>query len=943
MNASEDASSLPLDDLSDLDLTALQDGAAGEGADDLLNSHTDTGGITGYSSGVIQSCTNVGTVGYPHVGYNVGGIAGRQTGYLAGCVNSGVVHGRKDVGGIAGQAEPYVVLAPGSDTLRRLRTELDTLNGLIGQALDDADRSGDDLSARLTAMGQSTDAARDSSKRLLDRTADFADGNVDALNSLSVTVTGALDSLSPALDDLGDTAGRMEKLTEHLEDGLEELDSPESDWTAVRAALRDLESAGAALSVASADLKAAVQALTDALVRNDNAAAAAALTALSGAASDLGGGWRDAGTAVGALDGALARVPQLPVTDGLKQLHQFLDDLANALETLSAALPSTPEEWETVRAALSRTGAALGDALSAAVGISRAASDLGKALDAAASDGRPGDALDSFRSAARMAAGLSRSLESALASMKDAVDTLREDGPMEFAALGEETRAAGADLYAALTGLSTQMQALNTSMQDSGDLLSADLRAISGQFNTVFDVLLDAMADLQDGGSADPSDYLEDTSDENIAATRLGKAADCRNTGAVDCDRNVGGILGAMAIEYDLDPEDDTARLSLGSTYETKAVLQNCLNRGTVTAKKDCAGGLVGRMDLGTVINGQNYGTVTSTSGDYVGGAAGRSDGTIRACYAKCTLSGGDCIGGIAGWADHVTDSCAIATITGGAECVGAVLGDADLDTGVIRNNCFVDTGTAAIDGVSYAGKAAPVAFADLRKRADIPAEFVSFTLTLTADGKTVDTIPFLYGDDLSLIDLPEVPEQEGAYGTWPAFDTSGLDSDITLEAVYTPWVTLVASDAQSGKLALALAEGRFTQDAALRVTDSTAAPPEVAAADAPAVWEISLTGTDLTDSDTVPLRLLNEGGGRGAVWKLTDGGWQQVDARSSGHYLLLDMTGTSGTFCIRSARPGALLPLLAALLAALALAAVLLTKRRRRRKAAAAAPAKNT
>lgn len=46
---------------------------------------TDIGGVAGYSSGIIQSCTNSGSVGYDHVGYNIGGIVGRQSGYLDGC------------------------------------------------------------------------------------------------------------------------------------------------------------------------------------------------------------------------------------------------------------------------------------------------------------------------------------------------------------------------------------------------------------------------------------------------------------------------------------------------------------------------------------------------------------------------------------------------------------------------------------------------------------------------------------------------------------------------------------------------------------------------------------------------------------------------------------------------------------------------------------------
>ena len=46
---------------------------------------------------------------------------------------------------------------------------------------------------------------------------------------------------------------------------------------------------------------------------------------------------------------------------------------------------------------------------------------------------------------------------------------------------------------------------------------------------------------------------------------------------------------------------------SFGSSYETKAVLMNCVNRGAVTSKKDCVGGLAGRMDLGTALECQNY------------------------------------------------------------------------------------------------------------------------------------------------------------------------------------------------------------------------------------------------------------------------------------------------------------------------------------------------
>ena len=86
--------------------------------------YTDIGGVVGFSDGVVQGCDNYGEVGYPHVGYNIGGVAGRQSGYLLGCDNNAAVHGRKDIGGIVGQAEPYLWLNTSADRLDEVRDNL---------------------------------------------------------------------------------------------------------------------------------------------------------------------------------------------------------------------------------------------------------------------------------------------------------------------------------------------------------------------------------------------------------------------------------------------------------------------------------------------------------------------------------------------------------------------------------------------------------------------------------------------------------------------------------------------------------------------------------------------------------------------------------------------------------------------------------------------------
>ena len=112
-----DIEHMGLDDLTNFDLTSADD-------DDVVS---DSGGITGYSTGIIEYCTNSGTVGYKHYGYNNGGIAGRQCGYIQGCENYGEVLGRKDIGGIVGQMEPFMIL---TDSVN-LPGELNALHNMV--------------------------------------------------------------------------------------------------------------------------------------------------------------------------------------------------------------------------------------------------------------------------------------------------------------------------------------------------------------------------------------------------------------------------------------------------------------------------------------------------------------------------------------------------------------------------------------------------------------------------------------------------------------------------------------------------------------------------------------------------------------------------------------------------------------------------------------------
>ena len=149
---------------------------------------------------------------------------------------------------------------------------------------------------------------------------------------------------------------------------------------------------------------------------------------------------------------------------------------------------------------------------------------------------------------------------------------------------------------------------------------------------------------------------------------------------------------------------------------------------------------------------------------------------------------------------------------------------------------------------------------------------------------------------------------------------------------MYAPWITLAASAEQSGKLSLALAEGQFTDEVVLHVSDSAQIPPKKNTQGA-VTWDISLTGSSLAQGDVVPLRLLSPGGGDADVWRYQNGQWVAVDAVLSGQYLLLSMESTQGTFFIQPQDTGPWMTVLLAGAGVLGAAVLLLIGSRMRRK----------
>ena len=887
-------------DLEDLDSRPLN-------STENLPACTDIGGITGFSTGVLQSCKNTGPVGYEHVGYNVGGIAGRQSGYLNGCTNQGVILGRKDVGGIAGQLEPEIFLRYGEDLLNQLWSELGTLGDQVDHLLSDLNSTNTSTTAQLQMLSSHAGTAQDAAGELMDAAKDWANGNLSTVNDLSARISWSLQQLEPILETLRPLPEELTDAVDALEEGLDQAeqagdlasDAGQSLRTALQEALRAADHMNEGLE----HIRASQDALKSAL--GDPNEIKLALEQMAKGIGQLGDGTVAFSEAMEHLRDGWAALPDVSSIDAFLQAFEDLStagtSTANGLKNIQKAfirlkdtITANGDPTEALKTALQELEKAAASFQSGADQLQTAGKHLLSALDTLEDAGIYLDGVvDAFRDAGDAFNNAFSRLGEGADAFHEMVKTLAEEPSIQFTPIGSDMTARGDALDASLSYLLVSADYLGYLLSQSSDTILGDLSAVSQQLQSITDLLRQETS-LKKSGEGD---RIEDISDQvDGRSQRTGCLSDARNEGVVKGDVNVAGIAGSMAIEYDFDPEDDLVEVgdrSLDVRYQTKAVILSCINLGEVTGKKDDAGGIVGRMDLGQVSHCENYGSVSSADGSYVGGIAGASWGSIRDSWARCTLSGDHYVGGIAGYGSTLKNCHTLITLQEGSAYVGTVAGSVDPE-GTVTGNTFTQEALGAIDGISYAGQAEPVTFGALCA-AGAPETFAQLELTFRADGKEVAVVPFQYGKGIAR--LPEIPAKKGYSAAWPDLDYSHLTASQTLEAIYTPYTSSLTD---GGDLPDILVDGSFSAQAKVsHTTKETAWTDSKGESHQGTAYTVTVKDPVLDAvSYTVHCRL-PEANGRYAVWVQTGENWQRQDSEKDGSYLLFPSTEETITFCL--------------------------------------------
>ena len=914
-----------------------------ENEEETLLGHTDTGGIAGYTSGIIQGCTNNADVGYQHIGYNVGGVAGRQCGYLLGCKNNGTVKGRKDVGGIAGQMEPYIILNTSENVLNDIHKELNRLHSMINDFSGDSGSLNSNAEKHLSAISEYAKNAQDSTETMLNYGTDFIDDNLGEINAQAAIISNTLDKLPPVFDNLQNGADNISQALDDMKNALDkiEISAPnlKNEVKDIRSAIEYIKDGEETIKKAEASARKAVQDLDDALEFDNKTQVKRSVRAISDSLLKIIRAKQKIKSAAEDIENILKNKPESfndikinaeEIIDNIKTINTNIDNTINALQTISNSLDeillnteTDPSSFKSAARNIESAINSMGDAMNC---IQYGLEDLGSALNNAYDklQNYADDAAEQLNIAKKdlsaAASSLSYSAEDikdALGDMKQIISDLSKEEPLEFVKLGEDFKNASTDLFGSLSDISAELDALKNTFSDEKDKITDNLNSISSQINLIMNLMIGEFEELQNS-ETDLSDIFLDVSDEDLENTKQGKVFDCQNFGRIEGDRNIGGITGAMAIEYSKDPEDEIEKPNtLNFTYKTKAILQECINNGEVSGKKDCIGGVAGLAEIGTVYQCENYADAESTGGNYVGGIAGKSESTLRKNYSKCTLSGKRYVGGIAGKADSAASCYSIVNVSGD-ESIGAICGACE-SSEKITGSFFIDNGLGAIDGISFKSSAEPISYNELKNIPGIPKRFISFTVTFIADGNIIETQQVKYGEKTAGIKYPEIPDKKGHFGNWHKIENSAVTENITVTCEYEPYITVLSSIEKNsgGKLPLALAEGEFDDKAELHVTEHI--DSENTVRHNIKTYDISLINTDIQKNEDVTLRFLNENKDKVTAWSMQNGEWEQIKTTPRGRYVILNTTGTHNTIRLKYEQRGFgfIFIIIAALLAA--------------------------
>ena len=880
----------------------------------------DAGGIAGRSSGTVAGCTNKGEIGYAHIGYNVGGVIGRQSGTVINCKNMGHVMGRKDVGGIIGQAEPYRESEYLSDHLEKVRDDFSEINHLMGQMSDAMRSVSSDTRGYVQTLQQQYEDTM---------------GNLDSeINSMKSTVTGNnaamtayMDSLSSALNNLGeignDTISRMmESIRQNTENAANNINGKLND-------MKDIltESSSESSSASESDGESASESSSPEESSSQESSSLQESPAESEQPSSSENGDtqnqssnNEEAAAIPADDAAEYLAAGDDEADGYAWFAR--DSVSRESSEESSSGWEFPSEWpselpSTLPSELPSESISIPSQSEVESKADAITDILKKDPIKVNHDEKIDDNLNQMKGEISSASDNIKNLQSTLTGTGDSLTNTMSNISGE---LTDQSKASG-----------DTIDSMTDSVDGGIQSITSDLDRILNTSSRITDIISDDVNVLLGNGSA-----IDDVSGKALTERTLGVVSGCSNHGKIEGDINAGGIAGIMNTEYDVDPEVDmdlTELTDVEVRSTTNDVLIHCINYGTVAGKKRNSGGIAGSEELGLIHTCENYGTVQLEAGNGLGGIAGYSVSRVNQSYALCNLKGDNKIGGITGEGYDISNCLAMVTISGNrTEKIGSIAGCINED-GTLENNYFVSDLWGGVDQINYIGKAQRCTYEELMQMETVPAGFTQVTVTFEQDDEVLATLQIPYDGTVTEEEVPDIEPDEDCYISWDRkFPLTHVTANVTVTAESKRFTKSLAWFSATNQLKPDfLVEGDFYDTSVLsaesvqadRISDGDPAYAYI--------WNID-NMPEQKEEYVLHLRI-PDGADSVAVRIQTENKWEKADTEEDGSYVTVSVPyGTA--FAVYSVQDNSVpIWLILALVIAAVLAAVLIIKAIRRGK----------
>lgn len=223
---------------------------------------------------------------------------------------------------------------------------------------------------------------------------------------------------------------------------------------------------------------------------------------------------------------------------------------------------------------------------------------------------------------------------------------------------------------------------------------------------------------------------------------------------------------------------------------------------------------------------------------------------------------------------------------------VGGIVGRTDgFVSGCINQGAVY--GRKDVGGI--AGQAEPTDYETLIALENAPKRFGQITVTFKDEDHVLGRVNLEYGDSLDESGYPELPAKEGCAARWSTTKLTDLHLDTVVEAVYTDYITALASiyEREAGRPVF-FAKGSFGDRDSLTVSVRDL-PGELR--NAVESWQLTIPD-DGQESHTVRY-LPIEVGKKYKVYAKQDGSWKQLSTETIGSYLAFDLPGNTAELAV--------------------------------------------